>query len=194
MNKQEFFAVLKYEIRSIPKEEQEKAFFYYREIIDDAIEDGATEEEAIARLGSIEDIAREIYISNDKIRINKMPAGRKLWVTVLLVLGFPIWGSLLIVFLILIAVAFVLLFIPVFVLAILAISLFASGIYAIAGTPFLFMESVPYMLVQLGMGISALGLCVLSGIGFYKSIGWLKNGGAGLIKSVKKIFSRGVIL
>lgn len=194
MNKQEFFNGLSYEIRNIPKPEQEKAIFYYREIIDDAIEAGENEEDAIARLGSIEEIAREINISSDRVRKESMSSGRKVLTTILLILGFPIWGSLVLVLLCLVLVAFILLFVPIIILVTFVVAFFASGIWAIIGTPFIVSEGLAYAVMQLGAGVSLLGLSVLSGLGFYYCIGSIKKGAKALWGFVKRIFNKGVIV
>ena len=62
MTKIEFSERLKQTLvgRGLPREEAAKSVEFYLEMIDDRVEDGMNEEEAVAALGSIEDIAEQI--------------------------------------------------------------------------------------------------------------------------------------
>lgn len=60
MNKQEFLKGLKRKLKPLKKEECDKYIEYYDEIISDIVESGVSEEKAITRQGSIEQIAEEI--------------------------------------------------------------------------------------------------------------------------------------
>lgn len=187
MNKQQFFSFLQHEIRSLPRGEQEKVIFYYREIIDDSMEEGLTEEEAVARLGSMNDLVREIFISSDERRRASIPTGRKVWISVLLALGFPIWGSIILVLLCLVLCAFILVFVPIIVLGSLALAFFLAGIWAIVGSPFMMLAAAPAGIVQLGGGIAVLGLSILSAVGLGYTVKGVKQACASLWRFVKKI-------
>ena len=71
---------------------------FYSEMIDDRIEEGLTEEEAIAAVGSAQEIASQIVadIPLSKIAKERIKPRRRLksWEIVLLALGSPIWLSL----------------------------------------------------------------------------------------------------
>ena len=73
---------------------------FYMESIEDRIEDGLSEEEAVSAVGDITNIAEQIVadIPVTKIAIKKLKPKRKLktWEIILLVLGSPLWLSLLI--------------------------------------------------------------------------------------------------
>lgn len=60
MNKRKFLGNLKLSIAHLPKHEINKALTYYAECIDDAIDDGMTEEDAVYSLDSISNIVRSI--------------------------------------------------------------------------------------------------------------------------------------
>ena len=60
MNKLEFLLELSRALEGLPKEEIDEKLGFYNEIIDDKIEDGMSEEDAIAEIGSPEAIAMEI--------------------------------------------------------------------------------------------------------------------------------------
>lgn len=60
MNKSEFLAALTAEIRDLSREDIARSLEYYSEMIDEQVEDGVSVEEAIAALGSPEEIGKEI--------------------------------------------------------------------------------------------------------------------------------------
>jgi len=70
---------------------------FYKEAIDDRIEDGISEEDAVLDMGDIDriiaDIAGEPVKAKEKEKKKKKKL--KVWETVLLILGSPIWLSLL---------------------------------------------------------------------------------------------------
>lgn len=98
MNKNEFLEKLTSALSGLPQEEKKKTLDYYSEIIDDAVEDGDDEQEVIARLGSIDDIAEKI-INETPIRKfvkdNVKSYNMSIPVIILLIIGSPIWLSLL---------------------------------------------------------------------------------------------------
>ena len=56
MNKQEFLDRLRKGLSGLPQAEREERLLFYSEMIDDRMEEGLTEEEAVAALGSLEEI------------------------------------------------------------------------------------------------------------------------------------------
>ena len=62
MRKTEFLERLRAALNALPEEEAKKTIAYYAEMIDDRIEDGMSEEEAVAGLGEPEAVAREILL------------------------------------------------------------------------------------------------------------------------------------
>ena len=59
MNKQEFLIELKQHLKGIAPEDISGSIEYYSEMIDDAVEDGMTEEEAVASLGDMDEIEKQ---------------------------------------------------------------------------------------------------------------------------------------
>lgn len=51
MKKEQFIKNLRYSLRKLKKDEREKYLAYYEEIISDMIENGVSEEEAVAHQG-----------------------------------------------------------------------------------------------------------------------------------------------
>lgn len=111
MNKQEFLEGLKKKLNGVPEDEIDERLSFYSEMIDDRIEDGISEEDAVAEIGSVESIAEQILadIPLSKIAKEKIKKRRRLraWEIVLLAAGSPIWLALLIVALAVILVLYV---------------------------------------------------------------------------------------
>lgn len=98
MNKQAFMDQLRNRLSGIPQEDIRRSLEFYSEAIDDRIEEGMTEDEAVAQLGSMEEVVSQIMSEAATPKIVAQKPKRKLsaWEIVLLVLGSPIWLSLLI--------------------------------------------------------------------------------------------------
>ena len=60
MTKKEFISALGKGLKRLPYEEQDKWLDFYGEMIDDRMEDGLSEEEAVAAVGSVKQIAEQI--------------------------------------------------------------------------------------------------------------------------------------
>ncbi len=100
MTKQEFFAVVRKGLKGIPDADIEERLAFYEEMIDDRMEEGASEEEAVSAIGSADEIVAQIIadIPIAKIAKEKISPKRRLkvWEIVLLALGSPIWLSLMV--------------------------------------------------------------------------------------------------
>ena len=100
MNKQEFLEKLKDGLSGLPREDIDERLAFYGEMIDDKVEDGLTEEEAINDIGSVEDAVNEIIsdIPLAALVKKRVRPKRKLraWETALIILGSPVWAPLLI--------------------------------------------------------------------------------------------------
>lgn len=98
MHKQEFLAQLRTELSGLPQDDISERMTFYSEMIDDQIEEGLSEEEAVAAIGSAPEIAAQIIAETPLVKIAKerIQVKRQLatWEIVLLVLGFPIWFSI----------------------------------------------------------------------------------------------------
>lgn len=128
MNKTRFLDTLRVCLAGFPPEEAERTLAFYAESIDDRIEDGLSEEEAVAAMGSPEEIARELAgslpfgtIVRERVRTGGMPL-------LLLILGAPLWIPLLVAA----AVVVFAVYISIWSLFTAAVSvLFAFGITAV---------------------------------------------------------------
>ena len=100
MKKHEFLEQLHKALSGLPPQEIDEQLVYYSEIIDDKIEEGISEEEAVAQIGPIEEIASQVKSEMPRKSILKEAISKNyslpLWAIICLIFGIPIWGSLLI--------------------------------------------------------------------------------------------------
>lgn len=96
MKKKDFLERLQAAIHDLAPAEQKVSLDYYNEMIDERIEAGMPEEAAVAEMGSPEQIAAEIR--QNTLPVEMVPQKQKpgVWTIILLILGSPIWLSLLI--------------------------------------------------------------------------------------------------
>ena len=175
MNKREFLTAVGNGLKGLSYEEQDKWLDFYSEMIDDRMEEGMTEPEAVAAIGSVEDVVEQI-LAQSKPETKKRKE-LKTWQTVLLIVGAPFWFSLLIaavsvVFSLLVAVwAVVISFYAV------AVSLIACGLAGVALLILLLVKgNVVSALFSLGAGLCCAGLGIFWLIGTWymtKGVIWL---------------------
>lgn len=146
MNKQGFLAVLRQHLQGLPESDIEKSLEYYSESIDDRIEEGMTEEEAVADMEPPAEIARQIFMDMPLPKVVKAKARPsrplRVWEIVLLVVGSPVWVPL--------AVAVILVFLAVYV----TIWALVVTFYAV---DFSFAASSLFCLVQVGISLFTRG-------------------------------------
>ncbi len=100
MTKTKFLLELKKGLNGFPKSDIDERLNFYEEIIDDLIEEGMTEDEAVAKLGSVNKIVSQAIAETPITKLIKDRVTPKhslrAWEIVLLILGSPIWLSLII--------------------------------------------------------------------------------------------------
>ena len=98
MKKQEFIDALRKKLSGLPDREVEERLNFYGEMIDDRIEEGREEADAVADFGSVDEIAERIIVDIPLAKIAKeriKPKRRlKAWEITFIALGSPIWLSL----------------------------------------------------------------------------------------------------
>lgn len=161
MNRAEFIEVLRKELVSLKKAERDKFINYYEEIINDYIENGLTEEEVIEKVGNPKIIAKNILNEQGNVEFEAPSINSKIINIILLILGFPLWGSLLFAGLMLILSGLIIVWFVPFASGVSAIAFFAAGLLSIVATPFMIADVLSVGIVQLGMGISSIGVSFL---------------------------------
>lgn len=103
MTKRDFLAGLEKKLSELPKEDIKERLGFYSEMIDDRIEEGISEEEAVAEIMSSEKLDIEssdglMPESQDALResgsLQKKKRRLKAWEITLIAVGSPIWLSL----------------------------------------------------------------------------------------------------
>ena len=99
MNKENFILELKKSLSELPEKEVDERIAFYTEMLDDRIEEGLSEDEAVADIGTVEEIADEIitHIPLSKIVKERIRPKRRLTaleITLIIVFS-PIWIALL---------------------------------------------------------------------------------------------------
>ncbi len=102
MNKSEFLDKLRAKLKGLASEDISLSADYYGEMIDDRIEEGLNEEDAVAALGSLDEIVKQILRETPlhKIVKEKVKSRHRLraWEVVLISAGSPLWVPILIAF------------------------------------------------------------------------------------------------
>ena len=170
MTKLEFFNELQSRLDGLPKAEADERFSFYHEMIDDRIEDGLSEEEAVAEVGTPEEIANQILseiplstLVKEKVKKNRALRG---WEIVLLILGFLLWFPLLIAALVVILSIYISIWAVVLSLYAVDLSLALCAVALVVGMfIYLFQGNIGGALMSLGTGILSAGLAILLFIG-----------------------------
>ena len=189
MRKSEFQIALSCALAGLPEEDVLRTVEYYSEMIDDRMEDGIPEEEAVAAVGTVEEIAAQVLseVSLPRLIKHKLKPNRKLsgWEITLLILGFPLWFPLLI------AAGAVLLSVYISIWAVM-ISLYATDLSLACGALGALVSGV----VMLSTGYAASGVlmlgaaCLLAALSIWMLLG-CNLAAKGLI-ALGRVFGRGI--
>ena len=96
MTKESLLMWLREAFSAYPLEDVEERLHFYEELIDDRMEEGMTEEEAVASLGSLEEVIAKMGTEMPPLKKRKAKWHLRWWEILLIVLGFPLWLPLLI--------------------------------------------------------------------------------------------------
>ena len=151
MDRKQFNQALRSHIKDLPEDEIAKSLGYFDEMIDDRIEDGMSEKEAIADLGNVRDIAEKIKSEEPLLTKVKgklgLPKDITPWGWTLIIVGSPLW----------LAIGVTLIAVPLSLL-ITAIALTAAGILALAVSAVHIVSEPAVGLWQLGWSCICIGL------------------------------------
>lgn len=166
MNKETFLAELRAALAGLPQDDVEERLAFYGEMIDDRMEEGLTEEEAVAGAGSIEEIVTQTLeeIPLAKLVKEKIAPGRRLqaWEIVLLVLGFPVWFPLLVAAAAVVLVLYVVLWVLVMALWAVDVALWGGALGGVAaGTAHMIRCDMLPGVAMIGAGLLCAGLALL---------------------------------
>lgn len=161
MNRQEFLAELKGRLHALDDVEIKKTLAYYSEIIDDRIEEGMTEEQAIESMESLGAIAEQALQDAPLATLirAKKPRHLSAGTIVLLVLGSPVWLPLLFAAFAIVLSIFVVIWSLIVSLWAVLISFVVAGLASIVTGPFV--GGMPTMLFYIGGGLTLIGISLL---------------------------------
>lgn len=166
MNKQEFLKKLKKRLSDIPRSDIDGRLNFYSEIIDDYVEEGMTEEDAILKIGPLDEIVSQIlsdYAPSTTVKeVKVQKRAVKGWEILLLTLGFPLWFPLLFAAF---AVVFSL-YASLWAIIISVWALFGSLIACtvgtlISGVIYIFSSNIFIGILMIGLALICLGFAVL---------------------------------
>ena len=194
MDRYEFLNELKIKISQLPEIETEKHLAYYEEMIEDRIEDGMTEEEAVASLEDVSVIAERILQETPIVTLVKTKVKpRNGWTTAAIVaaiIGSPIWVSILIAIAAVVFSVFVAFWAVVISVAAAMISIILAGLALLIAPIFMIGASLPVDLMCFAAGLGVIGIALVGFVG----VKYLAKGIAFLCKAmfrgVKSVFIR----
>ena len=147
MLKQEFLNALKEKLTGLPQADIEERLTFYGEMIDDRIEEGLSEEEAVNAIGPVDEVVSQIVEETPLTKIvkEKIRPKRKMraWEIVLLILGFPLWFPLSVVAIVLTLVFYIVLWVLVICLWAIEIAFWACALACLVGAVGLFVTKQP---------------------------------------------------
>jgi len=188
MNKQEFLNELKSKLTGLPQADLEERLSFYEEMIDDRIEDGKTEEEAVSEIGSVDEVVKTIMSEIPLSRLVKEKTSNRkkmsVPVIILLVLGFPVWFPILVALICVFFSLYLTVWILILSMWIVDLSFAISSIAGIVALVFaivqgsfpMIMLSIGTMLVMGGLAVLLFFACKAATVGFAKATGRMMVG------------------
>ena len=165
MTKAEFLSAICRRIQALSPHDIEKTLEFYAEMIDDRIEDGYSEEEAVREMGDPDEVAQQILLNTPLPKLVKANVKPKralhAWEIVLLILGFPVWGPLVIAACAILFSFFIVIWALAISLLATLFGLFVGGLAAIAsGIAALIFGEKAAALFTLGSGFLLMGISI----------------------------------
>lgn len=166
MKRSEFLEELKARLWAMPEGDVQNSLDYYSEMIDDRMEDGLSEEEAVAAVGNLEEIVKQILNETPRppATVHKeqkqQKRGMEPWMIVLLVLGSVVWIPLAASVLATVFSVYVSLWSVVIVLYAVTVAVAAAAIGCVIAC-FFMIGRVAEVIVTLGAALLCAGLAIL---------------------------------
>lgn len=194
MNKQEFLCEIRKGLKGLPEKDVEERISFYGEMIDDRMEEGKTEEQAVAETGTPDEIVSGIIadIPLSKIVQEKIRPKRslKVWEITLFIFFSPILFSLLIAAIAVVFSLFTVLFSLAISLYAVDLAVAAASLYGLFSFVVISARGNPSVgAAFLGIAIFCIGAAILL---FYGSNYVLKKFFV-LLKNTALLFKRSVI-
>ena len=193
MTKQDFLLSLQGRLsKYIPKTEVKERLSFYDEMINDLIEEGLSEAEAVSKIGSVDDIVSQILteLPPDKIIQDGAKKKRKFLEIAILAISSPLWASLLIAGFAIVLALYISMWAIVASLWSVVLSFVVFGTAGIIYAPFLFVTG-NYMTGALAFAMSfvLLGLLAFAYYGCMQVSKWAIILTKTMIKYLKGFFA-----
>ncbi len=164
MTKINFILSLNEKLSGLEKKDVEERLSFYSEMIEDRIEDGLSEEEAVLAVGDVNEIAEQIKA--ELLPENQKPKKQKRRLKpiekVLLIAGSPIWASILLAVGAVVVSLYVSLWAIIISLWAVFASLFACAVCGVlVGIVYLFGKTSPSGFALIAAGLICAGLAIL---------------------------------
>ena len=195
MKKAEFVTELAKKLAGIPKDDLVRSLDYYNEMIDDRIDDGMTEEDAVAAMGSIDDIATQILSETSLFKLlrERIRPRRtlKAWEIVLLIIGALVCLPIVMGVLATLLSVYVVLWSVVAALFATDIGLVAGALGGLVGGVVLLIGGgVGSGVVLFGLAILSLGLAIFLFFGSLWVTKWMVWISKKILLAIKALFVR----
>ena len=208
MTKEQFIKKLNTELSFLSPEELENRLAFYSEMIDDRIEEGLSEEDAIAEIGDVDEIIAQLKADGmackkhdssnpysngtyeDPKSANSTPSKKKktsAWAIVLISVGSPLWITLAIAAIAVILSVYIVIWAVVGSLWAIPIALVCACIGGmITGVALLATGSTLLGITLIGAAMACIGIAIFAGFGCY----YLMRPVARLSKAIARLFIR----
>ena len=191
--KEAFLNELKSGLNGLPQQDLDERLSFYGEMIDDRMEEGLSEEEAVAAIGPVDDVINEVLaeIPLSKIVKEKIRPKRSLkaWEIILIVLGFPLWFPLSIVAFVLVLVFYIVLWVLVLCLWVIELALGACSLAGlVGGIVYIAQGNVGFGIVLIGAGLTLAGLCIFLFAGCKAATVGTARFAKVIVRGIKKLF------
>ena len=164
MNKEEFLKELRSHLKGLSQEDINERISFYSEMIDDRVDEGKTEAQAIEELGGVDKVIDDILKDTPLLKLvkerTKPKRALRAWEIIFLILGFPLWFPLFLVFVILCLVGYLLVWVWVLVSYAIEAAFMAGSVWGFVGFV-TFLANGTFSMTYLGAGILGLGLSFL---------------------------------
>ncbi len=193
MTKEIFLHQLRIRLTRLPEAEIQQHLDYYSEIIDDMLEDGISEEEAIASFGSVDETAQAILRDTPLTTLVKQTARpKKGWTApaiILAIIGSPIWVPLAIAAIAVVLAVFVAIWAMIGAVFAVVLALGVSGVFLLLRAfGLLLTAGAGYMFMTLGVALISAGLCLLAFLGAKQIALWLVRLSKRAFAGIKSLF------
>ena len=195
MKRNEFLAALTSALGKLPDQEIRASLDFYAEMIDDRMEDGATEEEAVAALGDVNAIAAQIIAETPPIpkAVAKMKTSSRTANIVLAIVLSPIWIPLALAFALCVAAIYLSLWAVTIGLWLCVACLILCGPVGVVGLVYCLATGFPLTGAwTFGCGLAACGLGLFALVGVKAASNGLIQLTSMFASKVKGLFVRKV--